>query len=501
MNVAATALAWTVLHSLWQGALMASIAVLTRSFIRSPAARHWLAWMGLVLMVPISLATWGFEVKLASLAADAGGEVRPLAMSTPTILRAALSPLLPYVLVAWGVGSTWAHARMLYGWWQMHAYLSALVPASAWERRAHELARRFSSNMRFRVCVSDHIDSPAVMGALRPFVLLPLRFVANTRPEFVEAVLLHELAHLHRHDYVLNLIQRAVEATFFFHPGLRWLGRCAREDRELACDELALSVGCDRFHFADALLVLERQRMPSDLQLSPGLSAQGGHLMQRIQRIIEHDRRPSRYIPPWLPLGGVSVCIFAALAAPSCLEPAADEPSSPSDPTEAHEREQTEAQAALSPPEPSSTWEPAELDGRWRELFVEAGERHGVDPDLLAVVAWVESRGEPHALSSVGARGLMQIMPATAEKIASKRGLAEHHADRLDDPHYNLDLAAWLLARHLESFGGDVELAAAAYNGGPERVRAWQETGEELSRETHRYKQRVRQLWEDRPYD
>jgi soluble lytic murein transglycosylase-like protein len=98
----------------------------------------------------------------------------------------------------------------------------------------------------------------------------------------------------------------------------------------------------------------------------------------------------------------------------------------------------------------------------------------------------------------------MQLMPATAQAIADARGIADHDASALDEPAYNLDFGAYLMAEHLRTFGGDVpeeravELAAAAYNGGLGRVRAWLSGEAELSEETRRYTQKVVSLYRAR---
>jgi len=147
-------------------------------------------------------------------------------------------------------------------------------------------------------------------------------------------------------------------------------------------------------------------------------------------------------------------------------------------------------------------WLPPSV-ARFRPLFVEAAKRHGVDPNFLAIIAVVESGGWSQAKSRSGARGLMQIMPATGAIIADERGLAAHDADKLFDPAYNIDFGAWYLARQLGRFATDdaaesVERAAAAYNGGPTRLRRHLDGEAELSGETTRYKQWVKTMWQDR---
>jgi soluble lytic murein transglycosylase-like protein len=148
-------------------------------------------------------------------------------------------------------------------------------------------------------------------------------------------------------------------------------------------------------------------------------------------------------------------------------------------------------------------WLPESLD-RWKPQLVEAAKRHGVDPELLAIVTLVESRGDPEAISTAGAIGLMQIIPRTGAYIAGKRGIGDFSPEKLKDPAYNIDFGAWLLSKNLDEFGAGkadaeaVELAAAAYNGGDKRARAYAEEGKPLSEESARYKELVRGMWEER---
>jgi soluble lytic murein transglycosylase-like protein len=160
--------------------------------------------------------------------------------------------------------------------------------------------------------------------------------------------------------------------------------------------------------------------------------------------------------------------------------------------------------ASCASPAPSTNAGLPPAVARWMPQLTAAGQRHGVDPDLLAIVTMVESGGDPQAESPTGALGLMQVMPATARRIATERHL-EPIAD-LRDPEVNVDYGAFYLAAQLREHGAGeaspsdrtVELAAAAYNGGEDAVRAHLAEGKPLSDETVRYKDRVLTLWRQR---
>lgn len=143
---------------------------------------------------------------------------------------------------------------------------------------------------------------------------------------------------------------------------------------------------------------------------------------------------------------------------------------------------------------------------RWMPLIRTAAARHGVDPQLVAIVVLVESGGHPGAVSPSGATGLMQVMPGTARDIAARRGLDPRTADRMADPETNLDFGAWYLADMLRAFGVSddpdwqrtVETAAAAYNGGPGHVGQHLTTGQPLAAETSSYRAWIGGMWRER---
>lgn len=208
--------------------------------------------------------------------------------------------------------------------------------------------------------------------------------------------------------------------------------------------------------------------------------------MTRVQRIVG-DPAPApsaRWLAPSLIAASLAGAI--ALTAVACGGAASKTESTP-EPATASE---TKASAI------SIAWLPEGVR-RWTPYFVDAAQRHGVDPEMLAIVTLVESLGDPDARSPIGATGLMQIMPGTAAKIAQEGGFASPNADKLRDPAYNIELGAFYLKRQLDSFGS-VEMAAAAYNGGEKQLRAHLDKGAPLSDETDHYKSLIRALWEQR---
>jgi len=141
---------------------------------------------------------------------------------------------------------------------------------------------------RIDLFVCERISGPLAMGVFRSAILLPVSALTHLSPDQLEVVLAHELAHIRRGDYLWNMIQTIVETLFFFHPAVWWLGGQLRQQRELCCDDVALSCCTDPVVYATALLRLEEQRGPG-MQLAMALDghAAGSSLKARIIRILD----------------------------------------------------------------------------------------------------------------------------------------------------------------------------------------------------------------------
>ncbi len=182
---------------------------------------------------------------------------------------------------------------------------------------------------------------PTLAGWLRPTILLPVSALTGLEPALIEALLAHELAHVRRHDVLVNHLQTAAETLLFFHPAARWVSARIREERERACDDLAAAACGDPVLLARALSALEEQRHAAREEASPALAASGGSLVDRVRRLIGRGpsgRRPLRRglvaaIAP-APLAGALALLYAcatgtpapvgAEAAPSAVSTAPD---------------------------------------------------------------------------------------------------------------------------------------------------------------------------------
>jgi len=225
-------LGWTLLHFLWQGVLIATVYAATRKWIaRSASAniRYLLACTVLACMAVAPLVTWSLLRPPAAVpvpasahyvpaAATPAGATRPAPLSGATS-RALPQPLLPWVVVTWLTGVLAFWLRLLGGWLRAVRLRSRLVrPAPCeWQQTVHRLKTRIRVSRPARLLVSSLVQAPAVVGWLRPVVLLPVGALTGLPAEQIEALLLHELAHIRRHDYLINVLQSVVEALLFYH--------------------------------------------------------------------------------------------------------------------------------------------------------------------------------------------------------------------------------------------------------------------------------------------
>lgn len=212
----------------------------------------------------------------------------------------------------------------------------------------------------------------------------------------------------------------------------------------------------------------------------------------------------SSFMVPTRPIARAALLFALLITGGACSKnasaPPSDEPAPEASESSAIDDVVAEEPAATSI---GISWLPKTVD-HWRDGLERLGASNKVDPELLAIIVLVESGGNPVAKSKSGALGLMQIIPLTGKHIATQRKLPEQPKEKLTDPDYNMDFGSWYIGHQLDFFRvpGDrtrtVELAAAAYNGGPNKLKRHLNGAESLSNETQRYMKWVGGMWRER---
>ncbi|HTL99346.1 MAG TPA: M56 family metallopeptidase, partial [Holophagaceae bacterium] len=313
--------AWTLLHFLWEGLLIGlsawgTLALLQR---RSPEARYavglgFLAVMALAPPITFFILLPGAEAPALAVAAPAASS--PLSWSLR--LKQLLDPSLPAILGVWCAGVALLSARFAGGLLYLQRLTSAGVePAPAeWHLVVARIAREMGLRRAVRLLRSFRVEAPMVVGWIRPVILVPAAAFTGLSPAQIEAVLAHEMAHIRRMDFLVNLIQSAMETLLFFHPAVWWLSSRLRGERELCCDDTAVALCGDRTAYARALATLEglRDHAPAELRLG----ADGGSLMNRIRRLLQPQLAPNpRFRSAALALAAAGLLAGTAIQQPA----------------------------------------------------------------------------------------------------------------------------------------------------------------------------------------
>lgn len=332
-------LGWVLIHSLWQ---FAAICLLAAAFLRLTSscrattryagllaamvgfvAAPWITWSMTMPTTIESSRTLLAETAVTTTRDDAafsktgeqnddtaivtadtmvaenlsGGASDKIVDATPDetanfVSRTAafVQPWIETIVALWLIGAFVFSFRPLLGFYTVGRLRSRGVSAVPEHVRQlfERTARRLNLHRSVDILESSVVHCPIALGHLRPVVLLPASLISGLPISQLEAILAHELAHVRRHDYLVNLAQTLIESVFFYHPGVWWLSARVRDERENCCDDVAVALLDDRVTYGRALLALSQWRKPTS---ALAIGAGGGSLRSRVRRLS--SRSPS----------------------------------------------------------------------------------------------------------------------------------------------------------------------------------------------------------------
>ena len=306
------ALGMSLFHFLWEGALIACLAAIAlRLAGRDARSRYAVACLALLAMPAAFAVTLWLSLPGARIAIPRTfdfSRVTPTDPASPggAPLAPDFAAYLKWAALAWLAGVVCVLAYRLAAWIfavRLRRRGTCEAPAP-WISRVKTLAARLGVSRPVILLESCLAEVPVVIGYLRPAILVPVGMLAGLPAEHVEAILLHELAHIRRADYLVGLAQSAVEAILFYHPAVWWISGVIRAERENCCDDLAVALEGDPHTYATALLTLEQTRSVP----GPALAANHGDLLRRVRRVL--GKPDSRDIN--LPVVPVAILLIAA---------------------------------------------------------------------------------------------------------------------------------------------------------------------------------------------
>lgn len=289
-------LVWTLIHFLWQGVLIGLLLALALMF--SPRAddakranyRYAAALVALLLLLLAPALTFAYQwfgyttavqqvvntplmTLMQNIEPGAGGmQITPLAMQ--------------FMLAFWAAGVSWFALKMLTAWLALLYLQRTEVHATpGWvTQQLHGLTEQMAIRRPVRVIVSGIIATPMTAGWLRPIIIIPVTLLTGLQYDQLRLLLAHELAHIRRHDYLVNVFQNLIKILLFYHPVVHWVCRILDEERELCCDHMAITCSASKLQYAKALISLQDhpQWLPALAVAATGKRS----LLRRIQRIL-----------------------------------------------------------------------------------------------------------------------------------------------------------------------------------------------------------------------
>ena len=348
----AETLGWSLVHFLWQGILLAAVAAAALLSLKnaSAALRYGVACLAFLLMAAAPAVTaWhlisntaaltnreavGAEFEFSVTALELNGSLvtngslpetisgpagnvsqmptsnLPTAATDSETESATLSSWMATLVGCWLFGVTALSLRLILTLVRVSRLRSRDTsrPAEGLTQGVEALARRLRVSRPVRLAQSALVEVPTVIGVLRPLILLPATAMTGLSAEQLDAILAHEIAHIRRHDYFINLIQTVIETLLFYHPAVWWLSGKIRQERENCCDDIASGLCENPIRYAEALVRMEELRTPAG---GLALAATGGSLKTRILRLLGQTSHESS--TSWWVGGLVSLLIVFGL--------------------------------------------------------------------------------------------------------------------------------------------------------------------------------------------
>jgi bla regulator protein BlaR1 len=287
------AFGWSIINSLWQSALIYGALFIVLFSLPKLAARykHNLAFGSIILMFGLFAYNFSNQM-LQGLAKQSTAAIQNLPAyqyfnNLPPSFSSKAEQYFPLVVAFYIVGIILQLFVIVRGYSQLSKLKKerlSIIP-SEWNVIFNRVIKHLKINKPIKFHLSEMVNVPVVIGYLKPVVLFPLALINQLDTDQVEAILIHELSHVRRNDFLLNLIKTAIETILFFNPFVWMAGRFIHIEREHACDDLVLKITGKPLNYAHALLKLELLKDKKSPAYALAATGKTQNLYQRIKRI------------------------------------------------------------------------------------------------------------------------------------------------------------------------------------------------------------------------
>jgi bla regulator protein blaR1 len=321
-------LGWTLLNSIWQAVLVMLLVIFVLRILpqRFSKMRYAIACASIVIVFISSVATFvilqsnqdqqpshevAYFFASASDSPASDNSKSPQSLIKQNFVEAItlIDNNMSLILLAWSLGAVLFSLRLVSGWWFISTLKSnATILSNRWTEKLQTLAASLGMTKIIQLAESTRITTPMVIGFFKPIVLVPAGMLAGLSSSQIQTIFLHELAHIRRHDYLINLVQVFVETIFFFNPFVWILSSIVRREREYCCDDDVVSIHGSSLEYAKALAQLEEWKLTKST-FGLALAANKNQLLHRIKRIMEKTGEKysakDRFVPAVLLIVGL----------------------------------------------------------------------------------------------------------------------------------------------------------------------------------------------------
>ncbi len=295
LNTVVKAAGWTIVHSLWQSTLLYIILyiLLTLNPKLSAKSRYNLSFLTLIGIFVWVLITFYAELS-RSATLEAGSGINDILQSSiisnqvglPASVMSKIEQFIPLLVFIYGAGLMIRMTFLIVSYYKIREIrtigLSALP--SHLHQRFSDLIVKMGIIKKVRFNLSNKVSVPLMIGYFKPVVLIPLSAITQLETKQLEAIIIHELAHIRRNDYLFNLIKVFIETILFFNPFVLIIGRIVDAERENACDDVAIEMTGTPMEYIETLFQLQELKYNEE-QLSMAITKKKYHLLNRIKRI------------------------------------------------------------------------------------------------------------------------------------------------------------------------------------------------------------------------
>lgn len=317
---------WTLIHSLWQGIVFAFFtAIILLSTKKSATALRY-KLLSSVLMLFIITSAFTFCYEVASVTNYNTESYKPVIASSiatvvvnnssVSVIEKLISFLQAYenlIVLSWFAVIILKCVGLMKGLHDVYIlkHREVFDAGRYWNSRLQILAENAGIKKQIQLLKSQIAKVPMVVGYFKPVILFPAAALTALAPEEIEAILLHELAHIRRKDYLINIFQRIAEIIFFFNPAVLWISSLIKEERENCCDDIAVKQTKNKKQFIHALVSFQEYNTSG---YTTSFSGRKNFLLSRIKRIITNNNKTLTVMEKTFLIAGIVVTAFTAFA-------------------------------------------------------------------------------------------------------------------------------------------------------------------------------------------